>query len=153
MSVVCLSRPPPVLSIRTFLSNFFVECTTQRHSAAVSENMLSPRFYTDCMLKSSHALSPLAYLRRRRREPLQVRSKFLTTSWMLRLFSAGVQAPPKGARVVYIDGEANNTRSMLCQVAEDIGTSALYRTISGLSWSILSYNMQLEYSAPHTVHS
>eukprot|EP00904_Undaria_pinnatifida_P000727 jgi/Undpi1/10655/HiC_scaffold_29.g13104.m1 len=40
----------------------------------------------------------------RRREPLQVRSKFLTTSWMLRLFSAGVQAPPKGARVVYIDG-------------------------------------------------
>ncbi|CAN0454691.1 unnamed protein product, partial [Ectocarpus sp. 12 AP-2014] len=40
----------------------------------------------------------------RRREPTQVRSKFLTTSWMLRLFSAGVQAPPKGARVVYIDG-------------------------------------------------
>ncbi|CAN0294772.1 unnamed protein product, partial [Ectocarpus sp. 4 AP-2014] len=39
-----------------------------------------------------------------RREPTQVRSKFLTTSWMLRLFSAGVQAPPKGARVVYIDG-------------------------------------------------
>lgn len=40
-----------------------------------------------------------------RREPTQVRSKFLTTSWMLRLFSAGVQAPLKGARVVYIDGE------------------------------------------------
>ncbi|CAM9129329.1 unnamed protein product [Choristocarpus tenellus] len=33
-----------------------------------------------------------------------VRSKFLTTSWMLRLFSGGVKAPPKGARVVYIDG-------------------------------------------------
>lgn len=27
---------------------------------------------------------------------------------MLRLFSAGVQAPPKGARVVYIDGETTN---------------------------------------------
>mmetsp|Transcript_31167 Transcript_31167/g.41231 ORF Transcript_31167/g.41231 Transcript_31167/m.41231 type:complete len:527 (+) Transcript_31167:333-1913(+) len=31
-------------------------------------------------------------------------SKFLTTSRMLRLFSAGVKAPPKDARVVYIDG-------------------------------------------------
>jgi ethanolamine-phosphate cytidylyltransferase len=31
-------------------------------------------------------------------------SKFLTTSRMLRLFSAGVKAPPKGAKVVYIDG-------------------------------------------------
>ncbi|CAM9345274.1 unnamed protein product, partial [Ascophyllum nodosum] len=40
----------------------------------------------------------------RRPEPNHVRSRFLTTSWMLRLFSAGVQAPPKGARVVYIDG-------------------------------------------------
>uniref|UniRef100_A0A7S2V0A7 ethanolamine-phosphate cytidylyltransferase n=1 Tax=Fibrocapsa japonica TaxID=94617 RepID=A0A7S2V0A7_9STRA len=31
-------------------------------------------------------------------------SKFLTTSRMLRLFSAGVKAPPKGAKIVYIDG-------------------------------------------------
>jgi len=31
-------------------------------------------------------------------------SKFLTTSRMLRLFSAGVKAPPKTAKVVYIDG-------------------------------------------------
>lgn len=31
-------------------------------------------------------------------------SKFLTTSRMLRLFSAGVAAPPPGARVVYVDG-------------------------------------------------
>ncbi|KAG5184915.1 CTP-phosphoethanolamine cytidylyltransferase [Tribonema minus] len=35
---------------------------------------------------------------------IAVRSQFLTTSRMLRLFSAGVKAPPKGARVVYIDG-------------------------------------------------
>ncbi|CAB1114055.1 unnamed protein product [Ectocarpus sp. CCAP 1310/34] len=50
----------------------------------------------------------------RRREPTQVRSKFLTTSWMLRLFSAGVQAPPKGARVVYIDGETA-TIAFICE--------------------------------------
>jgi ethanolamine-phosphate cytidylyltransferase len=31
-------------------------------------------------------------------------SKFLTTSRMLQLFSAGVKAPTKGMRVVYIDG-------------------------------------------------
>jgi len=31
-------------------------------------------------------------------------SKFLTTSRMLRLFSAGMKAPEKGMRVVYIDG-------------------------------------------------
>ncbi|CAM9217293.1 unnamed protein product [Discosporangium mesarthrocarpum] len=34
----------------------------------------------------------------------EMKSKFLTTSFMLRLFSAGVKAPPKAARVVYIDG-------------------------------------------------
>ena len=31
-------------------------------------------------------------------------SKFLTTSRMLRLFSAGVKAPEKGMRIVYVDG-------------------------------------------------
>ena len=31
-------------------------------------------------------------------------SKFMTTSRMLRLFSAGVTEPPPGARVVYVDG-------------------------------------------------
>ena len=31
-------------------------------------------------------------------------SKFLTTSRMLRLFSAGVKAPTPGMKVVYIDG-------------------------------------------------
>jgi len=31
-------------------------------------------------------------------------SKFLTTSRMLRLFSAGMKSPKKGERVIYIDG-------------------------------------------------
>ena len=31
-------------------------------------------------------------------------SKFLTTSRMLKLFSAGVKAPAKNARIIYIDG-------------------------------------------------
>jgi ethanolamine-phosphate cytidylyltransferase len=34
----------------------------------------------------------------------QEKSKFLTTSRMLQLFSAGVKAPTRGMRVVYIDG-------------------------------------------------
>lgn len=33
-----------------------------------------------------------------------IRSRFLTTSLMLRIFSAGVKAPAPGARVVYVDG-------------------------------------------------
>mmetsp|Transcript_31533 Transcript_31533/g.46785 ORF Transcript_31533/g.46785 Transcript_31533/m.46785 type:complete len:515 (-) Transcript_31533:147-1691(-) len=33
-----------------------------------------------------------------------VRSKFLTTSHMLRLFSAGIKAPPLNAKVIYMDG-------------------------------------------------
>jgi ethanolamine-phosphate cytidylyltransferase len=37
-------------------------------------------------------------------EVLGHQSKFLTTSRMLQLFSAGVQAPTAGMRVVYIDG-------------------------------------------------
>ncbi|CAB9506092.1 Ethanolamine-phosphate cytidylyltransferase [Seminavis robusta] len=34
----------------------------------------------------------------------QPRSKFLTTSLLLKLFSAGVKAPKKGMKVIYIDG-------------------------------------------------
>ena len=40
----------------------------------------------------------------RRGEMLGRQSKFLTTSMMLRLFSAGVTSPEEGARVVYVDG-------------------------------------------------
>ena len=36
--------------------------------------------------------------------PYQLKSKFLTTSLLLKLFSAGVKAPQKDAKVIYIDG-------------------------------------------------
>jgi len=39
-----------------------------------------------------------------RGEVLGRQSKFLTTSMMLRLFSAGVTSPEEGARVIYVDG-------------------------------------------------
>jgi ethanolamine-phosphate cytidylyltransferase len=38
------------------------------------------------------------------REWLGRQSKFLTTSRMLQLFSAGVMAPTPGMRVIYVDG-------------------------------------------------
>jgi ethanolamine-phosphate cytidylyltransferase len=49
-------------------------------------------------------VEPVLHTRASPALPQQIRSQFLTTSRMLRLFSAGVKAPPKGARVVYIDG-------------------------------------------------
>lgn len=33
------------------------------------------------------------------------RSRFLTTSRMIRLFSAGMKAPTPGAKVIYLDGQ------------------------------------------------
>jgi len=39
-----------------------------------------------------------------RAEPFFRPSQFLTTSRMLRIFSAGARDPPKGAKVVYVDG-------------------------------------------------
>jgi ethanolamine-phosphate cytidylyltransferase len=57
-------------------------------------------------------------------------SKFLTTSRLLRLFSAGMKSPKKGDKVIYIDGawdmfhcghvafleEAKKVRSVVCYI-------------------------------------
>jgi glycerol-3-phosphate cytidylyltransferase-like family protein len=48
-------------------------------------------------LESEHSSSE-------RREFVGPQSKFLTTSRMLQLFSAGVKAPTKDMRVIYVDG-------------------------------------------------
>lgn len=50
---------------------------------------------------------------------------------MLRLFSAGVQAPPKGTRVVYIDGEADGIAGVLRNWKRTMARPALYRTVIG----------------------
>jgi glycerol-3-phosphate cytidylyltransferase-like family protein len=50
-------------------------------------------------LESEHSSSE-----RREREFVGPQSKFLTTSRMLQLFSAGVKAPTKDMRVIYVDG-------------------------------------------------
>jgi ethanolamine-phosphate cytidylyltransferase len=56
---------------------------------------------------------------------MPMRSQFLTTSRMLRLFSAGVKAPPKGARVVYIDGAWDMFHSGHVAVLKEVSESLL----------------------------
>ncbi|CAM9720686.1 unnamed protein product [Phaeothamnion confervicola] len=71
---------------------------SKSHHATTPGGDATPR------LASGAARPPQRSAASQQQQAALLRSKFLTTSRMLRLFSAGVKAPAADARVVYIDG-------------------------------------------------